>query len=287
MASFSSRQWLAIIAGLILLISLFFINRKSPPKDDSGQSQANGHTGQVQDFNSLLLQAENQVPASVKSRIDGINKVLGTTPQPGQGRYIDSIVNLYDSVGAQIPANYYIEKLAQLQNSASLWFQAGDGYYKAAELMNAAARGSILQRGIACFTNALKIDSNFMDAKVGMGECIVESGTNPMEGIAMIEGVLKRDSNNEKAQVALGEFSIQSGQYAKAIYRFNRVLKIDPSYIQAYLYLAQAYENSGNKPDAISNLKKYSTFAKDSALKSQVDKYIEKMENDTNSPKNK
>jgi len=132
-----------------------------------------------------------------------------------------------------------------------------------------------------CFSSSIKIDSNYADAQVGLGECLVD-GSNPMQGIMTIEKVLKRDSNNRNAQIALGKFSIRSNQLPKAIYRFNRVLQIDPSYKEAYLYLAQCYEESGNKPEAIANLKKYRIFAPDSAIKADIDKYIkEKLENDT------
>ena len=287
MASFSSRQWIAITGGVVLFASLFFINRKAPPKADASQVQSGGHASQAEAFDSVITQSEAQIPAAIKSRVDRINGAMGASNPQVQAKLLDSIIGIYDSIGAHIPATYYTEKLAGLQNSPGFWFEAGDRYYKSAEVMNNAARGTVLKRAIDCFGNALKIDSNYAEARVGMGECIVVMGTSPMEGIQMIEGVLKKDSNNEKAQIALGEFSIQSAQYPKAIYRFNKVLKIDPTYIEAYLYLAQAYESSGNKNTAISYLKKYSTFAKDTAIKSQVDNYIRKLENDTTAVQNK
>jgi tetratricopeptide (TPR) repeat protein len=287
MATFSSRQWIAITGGVVLFTALFFINRKAPAKVDNGENQSNGHAGQVMGFDSVLIQSQAQIPASIKGRIDKINGALSSASAQEQAKLLDSIIYIYDSIGAHIPATYYTEKVAALENSSSFWFEAGDRYYKSAEILNSAARRTVLERGITCFANALKIDSNYKDAQVGMGECIVAMGTNPMQGIQMIEGVLKKDSNNEKAQIALGEFSIQSAQYPKAIYRFNKVLKIDPTYIEAYLYLAQAYESSGNKNTAISYLKKYSTFAKDTAIKNQVDNYISKLENDTTTIKTK
>jgi tetratricopeptide (TPR) repeat protein len=286
MASFSSRQWIAITGGVVLFTALFFINRKAPAKADNGENQSNGHVGQIMGFDSVLIQSQAQIPSIIKVRIDKISGAVSSANPKEQAQLLDSIIHIYDSIGAHIPATYYTEKIAALENSSGFWFEAGDRYYKSAEILNAAARSTILERGITCFANALKIDSNYKDAQVGMGECIVAMGTNPMQGIQMIEGVLKKDSNNEKAQIALGEFSIQSAQYPKAIYRFNKVLKIDPTYIEAYLYLAQAYESSGNKNTAISYLKKYSTFAKDTAIKNQVDNYISKLENDTTSVKN-
>jgi tetratricopeptide (TPR) repeat protein len=285
MATFSRRQWTAITLGTALFASLFFINRK-PPKTEAARPQQGGHAASM-NLDSVFEQSEAQISYMIKARVEKIKDAISGATQQVQAKLLDSIINIYDSIGAQIPATLYTEKLATLQNSAGLWYQAGDRYYKCVDVVNSSARTPLLQKAMDCFDNAIKIDPNNLEAKVGKGECIVQGGGSPMEGIAMIEGVLKVDSNNEKAQVALGSFSIQSGQYAKAIARFNRVLKIDPSFTDAYLYLAQAYESSGNKPSAIGYLKKYSTFARDSAVKIQINDYIKKLENDTTETKKK
>ena len=281
MPSFTSRQWITVACAVVLLISLFFINRKSIQVKEPDHSEMNGSAQNNKGFDTLFNQAEKQVSEPAKTKISSYLKALNTAPQPIQVRLYDSIILVYDSIGMQLQANYYNEKIAGLQHSSEKWSHSGEGYYNFSELINATARTPVLQRAITCFTNALSIDSSYLNAKVGLGQCIVQSGGNPMQGIAMIEDVLKKDSNNLKAQSALGEFSMQSGQYAKAINRFQKVLKIAPDYIKAYLYLAQAYESSGDKKTAVSYLKKYSTFATDTSLKRQVDDYVKKFEAET------
>jgi tetratricopeptide (TPR) repeat protein len=279
MASFSWRQWSAIAAGGTLFIALFFINRK-PPKTDAGMPQKGGHASQSVSFDSIISQAEIQIPARIKPYIDKLKADLSSSAN--QATTLNLLIRTYDSVGAPIPASYYIEKLAASQNSSDLWCQAGDRYYRSAEIVNNNAHEPLIQRAISCYDNAIKIDSNNLSARVGKGQCIVQrGGSAPMEGIAMINAVLKKDSNNERAQIALGELSIESGQFPKAIYRFTKVLRIDPSYIEGYLYLAQAYENAGDKQSAIRNLEKYNTFAPDSAIKIQINNYIKKLKNET------
>jgi tetratricopeptide (TPR) repeat protein len=279
MASFTSRQWIAVAGGVIVFASLFYINRKAPAGKD-GTPMATGHASQAESFDSLLAQAENEVPASFKSLISKVSSGLSTASQPDKEKILNQLVGIYDSAGAHIPATFFTEKLATLQNTPGIWFEAGDRYYKSADVLTNATRITVLERAKACFNNALKLDTGYTDARVGLAECMVQ-GQNPMQGIMMLEAIIKKDSNDEKAQIALGEFSIQSGQYPKAIMRFKKVLKIDPSYSDAYLYLAQACENSGDKKSAISYLEKYSTFAKDSVLKNQVNSYIAKLKSDS------
>ena len=280
MAAFSQRQWAAISVGVLFFASLYFINCKPPqPIGAKAPTRSNSHAGPAISMDSILSEARFGVPVYVKNRINKIMEAMRRSNAAVNAALLDSVINIYDSAGAQLPAALYTEKLAALKNSTGLWYRAGHIYYRTAEVVNADAHQALLQRAMQCFDNSLKLDSNNLEAAVGKGECIVEGAGNPMEGIMMIEGVLKKDSNNEKAQVALGRFSIQSGQNAKAIHRFNKVLKIDPAYSEAYLYLAQASQNSGDTNAAIAYLKKYSTFVRDTTVKNQVNSYILKLEN--------
>jgi tetratricopeptide (TPR) repeat protein len=280
MASFSSRQWIAILITTVLFIGLFFINRKAPAKAGEA-SQPSAHAGKGISFEQILTEAKSQIPDNQKNVINKLDDKLSNASSSDQPTIIQSIINAYDSVGDQLNATYYIEKLADLKKDPGLWYHAGDRYYRAVQMVKTDAHDAVLQRALDCFNKSLSLDSTNADAKVGLGQCLVQQGQNPMQGIMMIEGVLKKDSNNEKAQIALGAFSIQSAQYPKAIYRFKRVLQIDPAFIEAYLYLAETYEGMGNKQEAISNLEKYSTVAKDTAIKSQVNSYIRKLKGDT------
>ncbi len=282
MTSLGKWQWLTIAGGAILMASLFFVNRKSPDKPTQMPAAARDSASSRLNFDSLITQAESQLTGWAKTKIASYNKALPAAGTAVQAQLYDSIAKVYDSLGLQLQADYYLEKNAALLKSASTWTRAGEGYFDIALLMNPAVKGVVLQRALNCFTQALSVDSASPDAKVGMGQCIVESGQDPMKGIGIIQGVLQKDSNNFKAQLALGEFSMESGQYPKAIGRFSKILKLSPAYIKAYLYLAEAYERTGDKKTAVACLKKYSTFATDTSLKRQVEEYIAKFESESN-----
>jgi len=281
MSKFTSRQWVAIAGGILFFVLLFFINRKSPVS--TNLSQDSGHTGaptQV-DFEQVIKESEDSLPLSEKQLLVHIKNELTNSPDSIHPHLLARLVQILDSIGQPIIAAYYTEKLASIENSPGLWTHAGQQFYDYSALSKETAKNILVKQAEQCFSNSLKIDSTYADARVGLGECFVNEGDNPMKGIMTIEGVLKKDSNNRNAQIALGKFSIRSNQFEKAIYRFNRVLKIDPSYKETYLYLAQAYEGTGNKQEAIVNLKKYRIFAP-SEIKTEIDNYIkQKLESDT------
>jgi len=282
MSKFTSRQWLAIVGSFLFFLSLFFINRKAPPAENPMGQQESAHAGSnVEDFDQVIKVSEDSIPPAEKQLVDRLKNALSGSPDSAHAHILAHLIQTLDSIGQPIIAAYYTEKLGAIQNSATLWTHAGQQFYDYSALGKATLKEVLINQAEQCFTNSVKIDSNYEDAQVGLGECLVD-GSNPMKGIMTIENVLRKDSNNRNAQIALGKFSIRSNQLPKAIYRFNRVLQIDPTYKEAYLYLAQSYEESGNKHEAIVYLKKYRTFAPDSAIKTEIDNYIkEKLENDT------
>ncbi len=282
MATFSSKHYVAITGGVILFASLFFINRKAPAVTSQGpMPMTGGHAAPTESFDQVLEQAEKQIPVDKQSSIDKMNTALESSNGENRLSILKSLVDVYDSLGAVIPATYYIEKLAAQRNSADLWYKAADRYYNASEIGDQQARAVLIQKALECYKCSNAIDSTNLDTKVGIGKCLVEGSPSPMQGIAVIEGVLKKDSNNINGQLALGELSVQSGQLPKAIYRFHRVLQINPSFSDAYLYLADVYEKQGNNKDAVSSLEKYSTFVSDKKIRVEVNNEIKRLKDDT------
>lgn len=280
MAAFSSRQWIAITGSVILFASLYFINRKAPAATEQGPA-AGGHATATVDFADILKQAEQQVPENEQGAIDKMVQSLDGATTDAQIQTLKNIISRYDSIGAVIPGTYYAEKLAAMRNSADLWYKAAERYYNASEVGDQQARATLIQKAADCYKSSFKIDSTNLDTRVGMGKCLVEGSANPMQGIAIIEGVLKKDSDNINGQLALGELSVQSGQLDKAVYRFKRVLTINPSFSDGYLFLADVYEKKGNNAGAVECLEKYSTFATDLKIKEEVDTEIKRLKNDT------
>ncbi len=67
--------------------------------------------------------------------------------------------------------------------------------------------------------------------------------------VALLEA-LKLDANNPDLYYEYGLFTYTQGNYTRAAQVLNQVITLDPSYAQAYFYLAVALEKSGNTNDA-------------------------------------
>ncbi len=90
-------------------------------------------------------------------------------------------------------------------------------------------------------------------AKIALGACYIfgNISNNPMEGILPIRDIANREPQNMYAQFILGLGDKKSGQYSKAIDRFTKIITIDPSNIEVGLHLAECYELSQDKSNAI------------------------------------
>ena len=167
--------------------------------------------------------------------------------------------------------------LVKNKNDISDWLKAGNHYYDSTRVVKEMERPTLYRQAVECFKNVLSRDSVNIDARVGLGVCYVEGTAEPMKGITLLKGVVEQDPGNINAQLNLGFFSIKSGQYDKAIERFNKVLQIKPGYIEAYLFLADAYEKTENKAKAIESLEKYVSLSKDDSNKQEIQNYIHQL----------
>lgn len=192
----------------------------------------------------------------------------------------DSLIAFWDKKKRPDLASYYTELKAKALETAPLWLQAGTRYYYAAPFVKDETELPLLyQRAEFCLNKSLQLDSTNNDARLLLANCLVESGSDPMKGIGLLKELERRDSNNVKVQLSLALFSVRSNQLDKAIERFNKVLRIDSSYIEAYLHLADAYEKLNQPGNSLKMLEKYQSETKDPVVKLEVGKYIEQLKN--------
>jgi len=129
------------------------------------------------------------------------------------------------------------------------------------------------------FERSLKINPNNDSAKVGLGATYLFGGISarPMEGILKIREVAEKDSTNIYAQMMLAQGSLISGQYDKAIDRLQTINRLQPDNIEAIFMLADLYDRTGNKANAIAWYRKSLQFIKQPEAVKEINKRIEEL----------
>ena len=277
MSQIKKTQLLLIIGAVVLFVLLFFANKKpSVAAADNGEQ----HAVAAETIKSFVKTAEGVLAPELKKQTDSyLQKANGAD----KTKWLDSIVSFWDKNKRPDIASYYFEKKAEAVKNSITWFKAGDRYYYSVRFIKDPEEMPLLySSAMRCYENGLKLEPANTDAKIMLASCLVEGSADPMKGISMLREIEKTDSNNVTRQLNFAFFSVRSQQWDKAIRRFEKVVQIDSTYIEAYLHLADAYEQMGQKNKTIEVLEKYKSKIDDALARQEIEKYIEQLKNNLN-----
>jgi hypothetical protein len=276
MKSLSKLQIAIILFSVLLFVLLYFAN-KTPEKKAEELAKTGVDASMAGPGLKVFIDKKiSALPDSLKKTYTSLSKQSEANSRNTQ--LLDSLVSFWDRKMQPDVAAFYTEKIASVSNTAAAWIKAGERYYYSVRFVKEPEEiGALYQQAMTCFEKGLKMDPNNIEAKIKYASCFVEGTSDPMKGIGLLKEVEKVDSNNINLQLAFAQFSTTSGQLDKAVIRFEKVIRLKPDYLEAYLYLADAYEQLGNKQKTIETLEKYAALVPDKDAKKEIKTYIDKL----------
>jgi TPR repeat len=270
----SKKTQVFLILTALVLFVLLFIAPKTIAKPSANKAVAakllSNSNASVDVF---LGMAQKVLSVNQKKVFDELNSL----------KKYDSLVPFWDRLKRPDLASHFAEQSAKTLKTVDAWLKAANRYYYAVQFTDDKSEVPVLyQCAMRCLSKTLALDPKNTDAKIMLASCYVEGTESPMDGINLLREVEKSDSNNVKLQLAFAFFSVRSGQLDRAISRFNKVLKVDSNYIEAYLHLADAYERQGTIAKTIEMLQKYSSKTSDITARMEIDKYIQQLKTNNN-----
>jgi len=216
-------------------------------------------TGQeAMEFPGLLQLSKKRLSPTLLKTVDSLEKIAAASPEK------DLKIQIYrqlsrlwmDSAGVFVPFAKYTAEAAKLENSEkSLNFAAQLLLSEALSLQEKPLQAWMAREARTVFEQSLAINSGNDSTKIGLGACYflgaANEGEPPMKGVFLIREVAERDPGNAYAQWMLGVGAAESGQWEKAVERFRKVYSLEPDNLDALLRLANVYEQSGNKNEAV------------------------------------
>ncbi|MFN7689277.1 MAG: tetratricopeptide repeat protein [Sphingobacteriales bacterium] len=248
------QQWLVAIGSIILLFGLYFFGRTKP--NPKGVTQTTSDTASsVSGPAQMLEQAKKQLKPNQLATILGMENAITRGDLVTQRIAMNAQLAAYwrDSVGNRLPYLYYNGQKAKLENSEKNLNFAAQSYLEALKSVpEPSVRTWMANEAQSLFDKVLKLNPANDSAKVGWGSTFIfGAGGAPMEGIMKIREVAERDSTFMYAQFMLGYGGMMTGQFDKAAERLLKVVKAEPENMEAVFLLAEAYERSGNKTEAV------------------------------------
>ena len=259
-------QIVVVVCSVILFVLLFIANKKPVKK---AEDIAEKTTAQVVDTKVYVDALVSAMPEKDKKEFENLDKKATDTTG------INAVVDFFNTKKMPVASCFYYQKKAEKVNTAKIWCDAGNRYfYSVGFVKDKNQAQSLYQSAMFCYNKSLAIQPDYSQAKIQLASCYVEGSTDPMKGIGMLKEVEQADSTNIQVQMVLGAFAVKSGQFDKAETRYQKVLRIKPDYLEAYLFLADVYEKKGEKPKTIETLEKYVALTPDKEIKEQIKKYI-------------
>jgi tetratricopeptide (TPR) repeat protein len=253
------QQIVLLTVGLCLLVVVYFFGNTIPPARKAAAAADSSTERPIQAEDVILASKSRLSPAQLSS----VNRmehavVRGDVKTQQLNAYRQLAEFWRDSVkDAFLPSAYYMGEAAKLENSEkSLTFAAQLFLENLRFQANPPVRRWMADEAKGLFERVLRLNPSNDSARIGIGGTYIfgSSASNPqevMQGVQQILEVAHRDSTNMYAEFMLGLGGIESGQFDKAIDRLNRVVRHEPTNLDAILTLAEAYERKGDKINAV------------------------------------
>lgn len=259
---------LLLIAGALLLSVLLFFAPKMPPAGKNAAAGPAPAMSSASDMSVFVRTAEKSLKPELLTKLQALQAA----------KSYDSLVGFWTRMRRPDLASLVSEQKAVATKAQADWMDAGNRYFYSTQFVQDKTEIPLLYQGaIRCYSRYLEKDPGNADVKIMLASCYVDGTADPMKGISMLREIEKTDSNNVKLQLTFAMMSAKSGQLDKAVQRFNKVLRLDSSYIEAYLHLADAYEQQGNKEGTLEMLEKYAARTNDVTARMEVEKYIRQL----------
>lgn len=282
-------QWITVGIAVVMIAVLFRFGRTTPSKSKTAattHSPDDGHDHGTMEpgitIDTFLTLAKKDLSAEQVVRINTLENSISRGDVKDQQIHVyHQLARFwYDTANSFEPYAWYEAEAARLDNSEkSLTFAAR------LFLDNLQNDGVVVRKQWKAlqakdlFERSLKINPDNDSAKVGLGACYLFGGISatPMEGILKTREVADKDSTNIYAQMMLVQGSMISGQYDKAIGRLQTVSRLQPSNLEAVLMLADLYERTGDKANAVTWYRKSLPLVKQPEVRTEISKRIEEL----------
>ena len=273
-------QWITVSIAVVLVALLFMYGKTVPPKKDNkitpGLAQGENSIVTIDTF---LAIGRRQLTPEQTVRINTLeNSISRGDVKNQQLQVYHQLAHFWgDSINLFEPYAWYEAEAARLENSEKTLTFAARLFLD--NLQNDEVPERRKWKALQAkdlFERSLKINPENDSATAGLGACYLfgNISATPMEGIAKIRQVVEKDSTNTYAQMMLVKGSVISGQYDKAISRLQTINRLEPANWEAALLLADLYERTGDKINAVSWYRKSLPLIQQPELKNEIGRRI-------------
>lgn len=249
------QQQIVLLAGSAILLGILYLFGRTIPTSSTPANQPEKAPATAQfDVNQYITEARQQLPPFRQSYLSSLEAQINQPGSDSTQVYQKLSAFWRDSAKKFVPYVYYLTGLSKLEKTEkSLTFAARQIFEEMRGHETSPLKTWLAQQAKELFEKSLELNPTNDSNTVALGACYIfgNLSDNPMQGILKIRSVAEKNPGNLYAQLMLGIGGVVSGQYSKAIERLARVVKEEPQNAEAVYYLAEAYDLSGDKANAV------------------------------------
>ena len=268
------------IAGIALIAAICFLGKTTAPakKDEL----VGGHvvpvakpTFEAINLNELTQKAKANLSKLNLQKIDSLTAQLSSSND--KAAVLQKLINAWKAANSKIITALYAKQLAETTHQPIDYANAGAMLTDAFEnCADSNLSKPLCEEAYNTLQQAIELDTNNIDNKVNLAAILMEGKNQVMGGVPILLSIVKKSPNHLKANFILAKFAVVSGQFDKAITRLEKIISLNPAYTDAYLVLANAYAQKGERVKAQSTLKQCQQHISDATAKAEINKLIEK-----------
>lgn len=273
----------ALTLGIYFGVSTRAPKKKAEAEKPTMPAGAAQMPGPSLSIDTFLVLAKKQLTAAQVARLTSLeNSVTRGAVKDQQLHVYHELARFYyDTANAFEPYAWYTAEAARLENSEkSLTFAARLFLERVMSDVDEGRRHWMASQAQDLFQRSLTINPGNDSAQVGLGAVNLFGGvsSNPMvEGMQRIKSVADKDSTNTYAQMMLVQGALMTGQYDKAISRLQTVARLEPNNAEPLVLLADVYERTGKKKEAIQYYQQSLPLVDNEPVKAEIRKRIDEL----------
>lgn len=230
-------------AGVLAVLVLFFItqasqNDSTPPPSVANSSPTTQPTATAELSEEALARA-----AALESEIEA------ATSDEERIAKQEALAGFYTQEGAFSRAAVVQEDIAEAQQTALAWADAGSLYLAHMLRSSGPDRASYAQLAGAAYEKSLAIDSTDLDVKTDLATAYLNDQQNPMRAVATVKEVLETNPDHVRANFNYGLMLAQINRAEQAITQFQKVVGLtdhdDPVHQRAEQELSRLQAGPG------------------------------------------
>ena len=282
MESATKKQVIAVLISIGIVALLLSLNTSvlNTTGDGVSASAGAGHVHKPIDEAKLVSAAKVNLPQSRIQGIEATEQLLANAENKRVELNLTRKLALqWDSLLRLDISSLYYGKISEMEPSASNFFILGEKSLAAFRgLPDTVEKDVFLDRAQHAYEAVLDLDSTDIDAKAGLGICLVEGSGVPMQGIQLLLGVVEKDPNHFSANKSLGIFSMRTGQFDKAVQRLTVASKQKPD-PEVLFFLGEAHMELGDNKKAFESFEKCKALVNNPEFERELNNYINSLKN--------